>query len=147
MKNMALLIDTNVLLNYVAGREPGYRAATHIVQACKMSGIKGYIAFHTLPTIWYVMRKSQVINRRNVFLNILDYLTVVSVPHETVIDALKDKNFADFEDCLQEKCALAVNADYIVTENIKDFTASTVPAITAAGMLRTLYNMDGELPC
>ena len=34
------------------------------------------------------------------------------------------------EDGLQMKCAENANIDYIVTENLKDFTNSTVPSIS-----------------
>lgn len=32
--------------------------------------------------------------------------------------------FKDFEDCLQDECARMVNADYLVTCNLKDFKAA-----------------------
>lgn len=41
-----------------------------------------------------------------------------------------NRNFEDFEDCLQAECAEAFPADYIVTRNVKDFTYSTVACIT-----------------
>lgn len=40
-----------------------------------------------------------------------------------------NKEFSDLDDCLQEECAVAVSADYIVTRNMKDFVNSKVPAI------------------
>lgn len=33
----------------------------------------------------------------------------------------KINDFKDFEDCIQDECAVAVNADCIVTCNVKDF--------------------------
>ena len=140
MKNMVLLIDSNVVIDYLTVREPQYRIVASIMEFCQLGGFRGYIAFHTLPTIWYTMRKNNRESRRELLLGVTNYLTVASVPHETVVEALKDTSFPDFEDCLQEKCALAVNADYIVTENIKDFTASKVPAITASDMLKIIYH-------
>ena len=46
-----------------------------------------------------------------------------------ILSALDNEDFSDFEDCLQEKCAVAVSADYIVSRNLKDFVSSRVPAI------------------
>ena len=46
-----------------------------------------------------------------------------------LLSALDNEYFSDFEDCLQEECAVAISADYIVTRNTKDFASSRVPAI------------------
>ncbi len=40
------------------------------------------------------------------------------------------KNFNDFEDCLQAECAKEVLADFIVTRNVKDFQHAQVSAVT-----------------
>lgn len=58
MKNMVLLIDTNILLNYLTNRDDLYRQQSRvIVRMCATGECTGYIAFHTLSTIWYVLRK------------------------------------------------------------------------------------------
>lgn len=49
-----------------------------------------------------------------------------------------NEDFSDFEDCLQEECAVAVSADYIVTRNPKDFVSSRVPAILPNDFLKKL---------
>jgi len=46
-----------------------------------------------------------------------------------ILSALSNEDFSDFEDCLQEECAFAISADYIVTRNTKDFASSRVPVI------------------
>ena len=44
--------------------------------------------------------------------------------------------FHDFEDNLQDCCAEGVQADYIVTANVKDYEkVSIVPAVTPAQLL------------
>lgn len=44
--------------------------------------------------------------------------------------AVEMDSFKDFEDCLQNKCAETVNAEFIVTNNVKDFKMSTITAVT-----------------
>lgn len=46
-----------------------------------------------------------------------------------MIDTNVALDFSDFEDCLQEKCAKEISADYIVTRNIDDFKYSQIKAI------------------
>ena len=48
----------------------------------------------------------------------------------SVVNAIKNEEFHDFEDCLQELCASNANCDYVITSNIKDFRNSAVCAVT-----------------
>lgn len=135
MKNTALLIDTNVLLDFILVRQPNYEDAKAIADLCKKEKVHGYIAFHSVSIIWYILRKFPANERRPLLLKVTDLFEVVAAPHSEVVNAAQNENFSDFEDCLQEKCAIAARADYIVTRNIKDFQASTIPAVTPAQML------------
>ena len=57
MKNMAVLIDTNILLNYITNRNDKYlNESIKIVEFCALGKLNGYIAFHTLSTLLYVLR-------------------------------------------------------------------------------------------
>lgn len=54
---MVLLIDTNVLLDNIMARGEFYDDADKIFDFCSRDEIDGYVAFHSLPNIWYVLRK------------------------------------------------------------------------------------------
>lgn len=144
MENISLLIDANVVIDYLLVRQPQFSKSTRILLACKREEIDGYLAFHSLSIIWYVLRKNQIEDRRTALLEITDFLTVTGAAHGSIIDAIKNEDFRDFEDCLQEKCALEVNADYIVTNNVKDFESSAIKAVTPAEMLRILIKTGNE---
>lgn len=65
MQNTAVLVDTNVLLNYITNREDAYlEQSVKIVEMCAKGEIQGYIAFHTLSTLWYVLRHKSSRKRR-----------------------------------------------------------------------------------
>lgn len=138
MKNMVLLIDANVVLDYLLFREPNFAYARKLLQSCQKEGINGYIAFHSMSIIWYTLRKHPIEERRKALRLVASMLTVASASHVDVLRAIEDEGFSDFEDCLQEKCAETVFADYIVTENVKDYTASSVPAVTTAKIVELL---------
>ena len=57
---------------------------------------------------------------------------------EAVMKAIKMDNFKDFEDCLQDRCAEEVSANYIITRNTADFEASVVSAIEPDEWLKKL---------
>lgn len=47
-----------------------------------------------------------------------------------MIKAIENPDFKDFEDCLQDRCAVSVAADYIVTRNERDFATAETKTIT-----------------
>ena len=47
MRNSVILIDTNILLNYITNREDPYlEQSVEIVRKCAVGECTGYIAFH-----------------------------------------------------------------------------------------------------
>jgi hypothetical protein len=131
MKNIVVLVDANVILDYVTTRDPYYHDAYKIIDMCHSGIVKGYLAFHSISIIWYVLRKYMPDADRRLWLKkILQALHVTGASHELVLKAVDMDYFMDFEDCLQDRCAESVNAQYIITNNVKDFKESVITAIT-----------------
>lgn len=136
---MVVLVDTNVLLNYITNREDQYLTESiEIVRLCALEKITGYIAFHTLSTLWYVLRKKSDRERRNDLRNICTIFLIASASQEEILDAIERDSFKDFEDCLQDKCAKEVGAEYIITVNKKDFINSEIEAVNPAEFLEKI---------
>ena len=135
------MIDANVVLDYLLVRQPQFPTVFQLINLCQKLNVKIFIAFHTVSIVWYHLRKYPKLERRKLLLNVTDVIKVTSAPHEKVVDAIKQENFSDFEDCLQEKCAEEINADYIVTNNVKDFSASKIPALSPREMLETIFEI------
>ncbi|MBQ3966862.1 MAG: PIN domain-containing protein [Treponema sp.] len=136
---MVLLIDTNLIIDYIAEREQFKSAADKVFDAIFEDKAKGCLAAHSVTNMWYILRKvMSAEKRRDLFLALLGSFDVISLDKEKLISALKRKNFTDFEDCLQDECALSVHADYIVTRNKKDFAWSKVTALSPEEVLEVL---------
>ena len=120
-RNMVALIDTNVILNYITDREDRFRDSSKIVMdLCSQGRVDGYIAFHSLSIIWYSLRIPDE-GKRMWLRDICKILTVTGASHEQILEAIDNIQFKDFEVCLQDECARMVNADCLVTCNLKDF--------------------------
>lgn len=134
---MKALIDTNVALTFVSGREDRYAAATvEIMRMCAEERIEGMIAFHSLSTIWYVLRQLPEELRRDWIRQLCLILTVVGADNEAVLKAIDNLEFRDFEDALQDCCAAGGEADYIVTANLRDYQGhSRVNAVSPDAFL------------
>lgn len=137
MKNTAVLIDTNIILDILEKREPFYGSSNDVLLCCASKEINGYIALHSVSNIFYILRKQYPAEaRRRLLLGILAFLQVANAKHENVRHALERNDFPDFEDCLQDECALENNVDYIITRNTNDFKNSNVPALTPMEFLQ-----------
>lgn len=132
MKNIISLIDTNVIINFITKRDDFYKdSCVEIMKLCAENIFEGYVAFHSLSIIWYVIRKQESEERARKWINDLcDILTVTGATQEQVKEAINNANFRDFEDCLQDECAVHANAQYIVTCNVKDFQCAKTSVVT-----------------
>ena len=75
-KNMDILIDVNVILNYITERDDPFRESSkEIMKLCAEEEFNGYIAFHSLSIIWYALRKKTEQERRFWLKNICEILT------------------------------------------------------------------------
>lgn len=138
---MRILIDTNVILDALTGRQPHFDDADKIIKFCADKKVQGYLAAHSISNIFYILRKDLSIeDRRIVLLNLCEILEVEGVDSRKVKSALNRGDFKDLEDCIQDECAAAIKADYIVTRNKKDFENSTVPAILPQEFLDMIEN-------
>ena len=128
---LRILVDTNVLIDYLTTREPFFQHAKKIIQLCRTEKIFGALAAQSIADIFYILRKEMTVEkRRAVLLNLIEIFYVETVDRQKLKNALMNKNFSDFEDCLQTECAISFKADYIVTRNTGDYRQSEIPCIT-----------------
>jgi len=133
---MVVLIDTNVIMDSVLRRVPHNACSDKIIELCCAGTIKGCIAAHSITNLFFILRKDMsVTERREMLLELCTELAVVSINSDKIISALKNDNFSDFEDCLQDECAVDFDADYIITRNISDFNGSKVKAVEPSEFL------------
>lgn len=126
-----ILIDTNVLLDYLLEREPFFEDAKEVILSCIDGKAKGCIASHSISNMFFILRKDySVKERREVLLNLCKIFDVEGIDKAKLISGLSNDDFSDFEDCLQMECAKSYEADYIVTRNVSDYATSEIKAIT-----------------
>lgn len=140
---MVILVDTNVVLDIIQGRQPYCEAATDIFTLCAMKKVSGYIALHSVSNIFFILRKAFTVQeRRRILKDILKIFTIAGTTHQGVLEALEKEDFKDFEDCLQDECAKEVGADYIVTRNVADFGSSEIKAVEPEVFLKILQDIE-----
>lgn len=136
---MVILVDTNILMDVIANREPYAEYGKKILEKCAKREITGIMAAHSIPNLFYILRKdfSQE-ERRTLLKNLCSIFRISDLNTKKILAALDNDEFLDFEDCLQEECAVEEIADYIVTRNPDDFIKSRVKAIQPDELLNLL---------
>ena len=122
-----VLIDTDVILDFLFDRKPFSEDAAQILSWCENGKIQGFVTSIMLSNIYYLLRKTakheKVIENLKILLNIVD---VITTNKDAVLDALHSE-FKDFEDALQNFSAQNSNEiKVIITRNIKDYKTSNL---------------------
>ena len=133
---MRILFDADVITDFITKREPFSSDAERSIGFCRQKKIQISIAAHTIPNLYYILRKDlSAETRRVVLLGLFQLFSVVNLDAEKLETALRNAAIPDFEDCLQIECAREFKADYIVTRNLKDFAGSVVQAVEPSELL------------
>ncbi|WP_346699133.1 PIN domain-containing protein [Catenibacillus scindens] len=132
---MVLLIDANVILDVLLNRQEFAKDSSIIWKLCETGKVKGYVSALTFANLVYIMRKqlnSKAIEDVFQKLNLIFDFTDFSVSDLT---RAAEWNWEDFEDAIQSATAERVQADYIITRNVRDFSKSKVIAFTPSELL------------
>ena len=124
---MKILLDCDVLLDVMAGREKFLPDSARVLDTCETGEIHGAIAWHTLANVYYLAddgKKALIF-----FEDLLSFIEVVGGDTDLALEAVR-AGFADFEDALQSVCAGTFEADFIITRNVKDYKLSQVKVLS-----------------
>lgn len=128
---MRIFIDTNVIIDLLAKREPFYIESQKIFSLSDTNQIELYISSLSLVNTYYILNAIMKIKDARMILGKFKVLVQSIELNDKVIElALNDKKFNDFEDGVQYYSALESQCQLIVTRNLKDFKNSKIPVVS-----------------
>ena len=132
---MRLLIDTNIVLDVLLKREPHFKNSAAGWKLCETDRAEGYITTLSFANLVYIMRKElsptqiqDVLNRMQLIFRFADFTA------SSLLQAA-ELQWDDLEDAVQSVIAEQINADCIITRNVRDFRNSKITAFTPAEFL------------
>lgn len=132
MGKMRIFLDTNVLVDFCAEREPFYADAAAIIDMGYNKEAKLIASSLTLVNIAYVMRKvkphSLVMQKIDQLVNLC---AISSIDRQTIASTIAAQP-TDFEDAVQYHSALQAKADLIISRDTKGFAEFDLPVMTPA---------------
>lgn len=139
---MKILFDTDVVLDLLLERDPFAHTATKLVDRVEKGRIQGALCATTVTTVHYVAVKS--IGARSTERAIAKLLALFEIApvHRSALQSALDAKFPDFEDAVIYHSARQINAQGIVTRNVKDFKKATLRIYTPWDLLNALQVID-----
>jgi predicted nucleic acid-binding protein len=134
-QKIKVLFDLNVILDVLQEREPFYEASAQLLAHAETGRIQGFLAPHSLTTLFYLIQKDQsAAHARVTITNLLQILKIATIDQSTIEQALS-LPYNDFEDAVQMMAAVQCRADYLVTRNLKDFRPAPLTVLQPSELL------------
>jgi len=126
---MDLLIDSNVILDYMLERQPFFNPADKLfnIISDNNNSVKGYVSASAVTDVYYIAYRTLKNHEqvRELLAEVLNVVKIISVTGENIHNAF-NLNWKDFEDAVQYSEAVSNNIDAIITRNMKGFSQGEV---------------------
>lgn len=138
MAAFRLLLDTNVVIDFMSRREPFYDDARLLMVGGRAGEFELWISSTQVTDLVYILsdggRQSEVPDVLERLRGLRTFVEVYPVGGREV-DQMLASRWKDPEDALIYEVALAIRADFIVTRNQVDFEDGLVRAVDCSGFL------------
>lgn len=148
MSRLKLLLDTNIVIDYLHEREPYYRKARLLMMAGRVGEFDLWITSSQVTDLINILSEG---GNRALISQVLEQLrglrTFVNVHavSDREVDRMLAASWKDPEDSLIFESALQMKADAIVTRNQKDFESTLVKVVDCEEFftwMREEFNLD-----
>jgi predicted nucleic acid-binding protein len=112
-----ILLDTNVILDALASREPFRADAEAIFALTGKRRITAYVTASSVTDIYYILRRKLPDETcRSALRHLFNLFSAIPVTQRDCLSAL-DEPMEDFEDALIMICARKMDIDYVITRD------------------------------
>ena len=135
-----LFIDSDVLLDLLLDREPFSEDTATLIEKSIETGVKLYSSLLSIANMHYIIGRLE--NKNKADQKIQKILKIISIENlgQSVIDKAMKSKFKDFEDSLQNFCAVESEHEIIITRNTRDYKESELSIFTPREYLAKIKN-------
>lgn len=121
---MKVLLDTNIVLDYILERSKFVEAARDIFRMAYNYEFDAFVSASSVTDIYYIVQKFKSKEEAlNLLREILSFIGVAGVDKMVVMLAI-NSGFSDFEDAVQNFSAVNSSIDIIISRNTQDYKNS-----------------------
>jgi predicted nucleic acid-binding protein len=134
-----LFLDTNIIIDLLAKREPFYKQAAQIFSLADKMKVQLFVSALTFANTNYILLKEKKPEEAKLILRKLKLIvSIISLDDKIIGLSLNDSDFKDYEDAIQYYSAVENGIELIITHNLKDFQKSKIPVLTAEQFLQRM---------
>jgi predicted nucleic acid-binding protein len=126
-----IFVDTDIIYDMLATREPHYQAAAKLFTLSDEGKIQIFISALTIANIHYLISKQLSSTQAKQIIRKFRLLVHIVPLNEKIIDLALNSDFSDFEDAIQYYCALENDIELLLTRNLKDYKKAQISVMTA----------------
>jgi predicted nucleic acid-binding protein len=141
---MNVFLDTNVVLDVLAEREPFYNDSAAVCTLAEQGQIRGLVSVLSYANIYYVVRRKRDRRAANRSVRLLRDAFVPVACDEQILGQAIDAGMKEFEDAIQFFSAVHSHADCLVTRDPGHFPRSTLPILSPAEFLQAHFSDRGD---
>jgi predicted nucleic acid-binding protein len=140
-----VLVDTNILLDFLLQREPFFQDAELLFDAIDRGLVIGCVTATTLTDIFYIAQKHtrSIEQARQAVAEILTVMTICPVDR-AVLESAFNSGLTDFEDAVQIFCAVTQCLEAILTRDKRGFLSSPIPVLSISELLQQLGSKNSD---
>jgi len=132
---MRIFLDTNVLLDVIAQRDPFYRVAEVVWRLVESGKMRGFVSAISFNNVYYIVRRFSGKKRAAEAVRLLRGVFDIVPVNREIVDSAIDSQMDDFEDAIQYHCAVQSKARYLITRAPKGFPAGGLAVVSAEEFL------------
>ena len=132
-----IFIDTNVMVDLLAKREPFYEAAKQLFSLIDTGKYVGVVAPISFSTVAYLLGRKLSYERLSQLLREFASIVEIAAIDERIVrkSLATTSRFRDIEDAIQHYAAVQSGCDCIITRNIKDFQNADIAVYSPVDFL------------
>lgn len=142
---MRVLLDTDVLIDVALDRAPYADAAAAVLDSLERRPGMGTIAWHSASNFYYLVapRRGKG-GARQFLLELCRFIDIAPTTTESLRYAAQ-LEMKDFEDAMQVAAAIQVQAEILITRNVKDYSKAPVRALRPSEALLEILHPSRKL--
>ena len=132
-----VLVDTDVIYDLLAKREPYYIFAAILFTKADHNKVKLFISALTIANMHYMLSRLKSDKEARKILNRFKVLVSIIPLDQKILELALNSDFKDFEDAIQYYSAIENNVEILLTRNLRDYKKAKIPVMTAEGFIKT----------
>ncbi len=126
-----LFVDTDVVLDLLARREPFYPAAAELFSQAEAGSVTLCVSSLTFSNLFYILRKQLAAGKAHEVLRTFKQLVRVIAVDDAIVDQALQAGFTDFEDAIQHFSAISAGCTVLITRNVRHYRKAAIRVVTA----------------